>query len=357
MLPAYIGEGIRAWNPQVIKLYINNVCNARCLICDVGQKNRQSVFFQQVTQNGSNTLSVKDCRWIINEVKDFKPRIHIHGLEPLLHKDILELIATIKKAGLYLHMVTNGILLPHRARDLVELGVNRVTVSLDGPEEIHDYIRGPGIYQKAVAGIRLLHKFRDQAEERVTKISVNFTINDKNFHAIEDFAGTMLHQERVDFITFIHMYYVTEKTSAEQHRLFPDLGVSSPINTNALDPAAVDVDVLWPQLQALRRQFRYRQIRFNTEFKSKQRLQEFYQNPQKPLSKKMCKTPWLSTTILANGDVVINNRCFYYKTGNIHQQSIHDIWNGPRYQEFRRQLKKAGSFPTCVRCHGTYPKM
>ncbi len=45
-------------------------------------------------------------------------------------------------------------------------------------------------------------------------------------------------------------------------------------------------------------------------------------------------------------------RCFQVSFGNIYEQSFKEIWNGPRYQEFRKNLITHGSYPACSRCCG-----
>jgi MoaA/NifB/PqqE/SkfB family radical SAM enzyme len=355
-LAYYIGDGTWAMNPGVIKLYVNNVCNARCIMCDIGTKNRESIFYKQVTQTGDNLFSSEDCRRLMKEIKNFKPQINIHGLEPLLHKDILDIIAIIKQHGLYIHLVSNGILLPQKASGLINLGVDLITVSLDGPEEIHDQIRGDGVFKRAIEGIRLLKYFREKSDQKNIKISTNFTINDLNYRSLNEYATMMLQREQVDFITFIHAYYVTEQSSEAHNRRFSSLGKSSPANIKVFDPKKIDPHILWGQLKQLRQKFNYNQVRFNTEFASKENLFTFYKHPEDPTSKTECKMPWKSSTVLANGDVIINNRCFSYTTGNIHESSFSDIWNGERYRVFRRELKKAGTFPACNRCCGIYSK-
>lgn len=140
----YCGDGSWAMNPILIKLYVNATCNSKCIMCDVGLRNRESVFYQQVERDESALLSIDDCNRLIKEVKSFKPRIHIHGLEPLLHNNILDLISIIKQNKLFVHLITNGILLAPKARDLIDLGVDLICVSIDGPPHIHDQIRGKG---------------------------------------------------------------------------------------------------------------------------------------------------------------------------------------------------------------------
>ena len=114
MIPAKFGDGSFSFPPVILKLYINEVCNASCIMCDIGTRNKESVFTRQVSGNRRNTLSPTDLERLIKEVRPFRPDIAIHGLEPLLHKNLNRLLEIIKTAGLRIHLVTNGILLKEK---------------------------------------------------------------------------------------------------------------------------------------------------------------------------------------------------------------------------------------------------
>jgi radical SAM protein with 4Fe4S-binding SPASM domain len=69
-------------------------------------------------------------------------------------------------------------------------------------------------------------------------------------------------------------------------------------------------------------------------------------------TKQYCEFPWTSITILADGSVVpctqdING---LWTFGNVKEQSLIDIWNSPKYQEFRH-LHTAGKFSPNFMCH------
>jgi len=66
-----------------------------------------------------------------------------------------------------------------------------------------------------------------------------------------------------------------------------------------------------------------------------------------------CIVPWMRADILPNGDVY---PCIDYPdhiVGNVHETPLMELWNGPRYVRFRRELRK-GLFPICGRCCALY---
>jgi len=91
---------------------------------------------------------------IIDEIYDFGASyLGLGGGEPLLRKDLPEIISYAKKIGLNVSLLASGYFLDGKIFDnLVRNGV-RVSISVDGPEEINDIIRGKGAYAKAVSAM------------------------------------------------------------------------------------------------------------------------------------------------------------------------------------------------------------
>ena len=65
----------------------------------------------------------------------------------------------IRESGHTARIMTNGYLLPEKAEGLIKAGLDYAQVSIDGPEEVHDSIRGvEGAYRHAIDGIRMLNQ-------------------------------------------------------------------------------------------------------------------------------------------------------------------------------------------------------
>lgn len=80
--------------------------------------------------------------------------VDISGGEPLLLRELPELINILTAGGCAVSVTTNGTHLARRAEALA-VHVDAVRVSLDGPDpERHDRWRGAGSFDRAVAGIR-----------------------------------------------------------------------------------------------------------------------------------------------------------------------------------------------------------
>jgi MoaA/NifB/PqqE/SkfB family radical SAM enzyme len=79
-----------------------------------------------------------------------------NGGEPLLRTDVGELIKFGKNLGFKCFISTNGTLIPQNIEKLKDIDL--VLISIDGPEEIHDNIRGKGNFQKTIEGLKILQK-------------------------------------------------------------------------------------------------------------------------------------------------------------------------------------------------------
>ncbi len=96
-----------------------------------------------------------------NIAASYNPReimISVTGGEPLLRKDIFEVMAYANKLGFPWGIVTNGFLVDEDVvHKMKESGMTTVTVSIDGIGRIHDDFRGArGAYEKAISAIKLL---------------------------------------------------------------------------------------------------------------------------------------------------------------------------------------------------------
>ena len=84
--------------------------------------------------------------------------IAITGGEPLLREDLADCGRALRQHGFRWGIVTNGMLYDEaRHRELVAAGLSSVTVSLDGLEETHNWLRQhPQSFQRALRALRLI---------------------------------------------------------------------------------------------------------------------------------------------------------------------------------------------------------
>jgi radical SAM protein with 4Fe4S-binding SPASM domain len=94
---------------------------------------------------------------IIDQIFDFGASwLGISGGEPLLRKDLFEIVQYAKKIGLNASIITDGRLLDSKAFENIVKNEVRVSISIDGAETTNDLIRGKGAYASAVSAIEKL---------------------------------------------------------------------------------------------------------------------------------------------------------------------------------------------------------
>jgi len=156
-----------------IQLHLTEKCNLKCTHC-----------YQ--SGEGSDEMSLAEIRSLIREVADmvgewsaaygvfFSTSFNITGGEPFLREDIFKVLEELTSRGIDAYLLSNGLLINRkRAEMLAKLGVKGVQVSIEGPEDIHDAIRGKGSLKRSLSGI---HCLLDAGLE----VTMNTTLSDMN---------------------------------------------------------------------------------------------------------------------------------------------------------------------------------
>ncbi|MDD5069989.1 MAG: radical SAM protein [Candidatus Omnitrophica bacterium] len=129
--------------PLIVVLVINNKCNLKCKYC----------FGSYCDRDGFEDFTTMELKSIIDQLSDLgTSALTIHGGETLLRKDLGEIVDYIKRKKMYLHLVTNGLLLKEKV-DLIR-GVDSLCISLDGDKEGHEKNRGKNTFQPTVEAIK-----------------------------------------------------------------------------------------------------------------------------------------------------------------------------------------------------------
>ena len=155
--------------PDLRKLYVEPTtrCNLRCKTC-----------IRNVWQDPEAHMETALFAKLMDQVGGFShlKQLVLGGLgEPLVHPDILEMIRLARRQDLAVTLSTNGLRLDAAmARELVDLGVERIVLSLDGATaEAFAGVRGAPIEQ-VVAHARALQEVKTQRDRLHPVLSVEF---------------------------------------------------------------------------------------------------------------------------------------------------------------------------------------
>lgn len=128
--------------PFQMTLSVTNRCNFRCDYCNIPLQQRDE-------------MTTTEWFRAIDELMDGgMSRVSLIGGEPMLRKDIGDIIRYLKAKGAHVSMNSNGWYTEARLDDMKDLDL--VCLTLDGPEHVHDAQREKGSYQRVVKSIDLL---------------------------------------------------------------------------------------------------------------------------------------------------------------------------------------------------------
>jgi len=135
----------RRATPLACGLYITSACNLKCHFCNIWRV------------RPPKTVREEDARARIRQLGALKlVYLSISGGEPLAVPYTIPLLGYAKECGiLYTHVVSNGYLMNEdRAHQLADARVSEISFSLDGPEAVHDVVRGmEGSYRGVLRAI------------------------------------------------------------------------------------------------------------------------------------------------------------------------------------------------------------
>jgi len=113
-------------------------------------------------------LSVEECLTAVDECG--APIVSIAGGEPLLHKELPQVVEGIIARKKYVYLCTNALLLKKRIGDYTPSPYLTFSIHLDGSEERHDAsVCQQGVFERAVDAIKL-------AISRGFRVTVNCTL-------------------------------------------------------------------------------------------------------------------------------------------------------------------------------------
>lgn len=310
----------------ILVLFPHNRCNCRCVMCDI---------------------------WRIREVREIRPddlrrhldsfrALHVQevvfsGGEAQLNRDLASLAQMLREEGIRCTLLTSGLLLRQRAKEVAEL-MDEVIVSLDGPREVHNHIRNvPLAFERLAAGIKEVRQIRPDL-----KISARCTVQKQNFEVL---SATIATAKALGLNAISFLAADTGSTAFNREQPWPadraaEISLTKPevdqfekvvenvISKNAEDILRHFITEDAVKLRGLVRRFRAE-------------LGEC--EPTAP----RCNAPWISAVIEADGNV---RPCFFQPSyGNIHKESLLQVLNNKEALRFREGLD-IGSNPICRHC-------
>lgn len=165
--------------PKQVQIEITNLCNLRCVMCD------RWTWIKENTNLGGN-LTTEKLRELFDDFSRIGvKRVLLTGGEPLLRRDLCELIEHLRRKCLDITIFTNGACVTSKAVEALAEARAVVLFSLDGScPEVHDEIRGvDGTFRRVVEGVQRLAQVIKKNKTGKGKVMINCVVQKRN---IED---------------------------------------------------------------------------------------------------------------------------------------------------------------------------
>ncbi len=161
----------KAFPPLYVLWDCTRRCNLNCAHCGASKETYPV------------ELTATQIKKLVDELAEMKVRFFAAtGGEPLMRKDLLEILSYAKRKGINTGFATNGFFITEKTADEIQLaGIGSVQVSLDGLENTHNKIRGnPESFSRALNAIKLLK------ERKIRIVSVATTVSPLNLNELPD---------------------------------------------------------------------------------------------------------------------------------------------------------------------------
>ncbi len=190
-LPSHLLQ-FSADKKPVIVWNMTRRCNLKCVHC----------YAQADTDKGEDPISTAQAKAMIDDLAAYgAPVLLFSGGEPTIRQDMPELASYATEKGMRAVISTNGTLIDRTmAKNLRQVGLSYVGVSLDGGEDVHDSFRGiKGSFRRALEGL-------DYCREEGIKVGLRFTINRRNVAEVPKIFD-ILRERDIPRVCFYHLVY------------------------------------------------------------------------------------------------------------------------------------------------------
>jgi MoaA/NifB/PqqE/SkfB family radical SAM enzyme len=294
------------FEPLKIDIAITQRCNFRCLMCECWKS------------PGSREMPAGKWSEMIRRARDLTPLklVCIGGGEPLLKRDVLDVVRTCSQLSVFAVMVTNGSLISEQnASAIVEAGLDVLSISIDGFSEVHDALRGvPGAFDRAMRAARAIRACGGK-----TRCGVSAFICEQNLDDIIRLTEHVNDLPFLDGINFQALQQVTSYHGAQWYR-------ESPLWPKDAARAAAVIE----QLVELKRQG----LNIHNPEPQLRRFAAFYRDPSGTSFKMLCKAGYSALPLDARGDVHLCPKV--PSIGNVFESALRDLYLGPAASAVRR---------------------
>ncbi len=322
-------------------------CNCRCLMCPLYgvHVNEGKDLVESIKTD--NELTVDEFRELFNGLKRLGTQsVNFSGGEVFLRKDLFEITAMAKEAGMSVSYTTNGGLISQElARKVVEAEVDDINISLDGPKDVHEHVRKAKIFDKIMNAVDWITAEKERQNKKCPELNFLCTISRLNQSHLVELAD--IARSKGLLLTLDPIIFSNEEDEKTTKSNFQD-GFIKKESFNIPDEISdIDVDALEGEFNDLRIRAKELGQPIYISIAGKKTRNKFFKDRDYSIVNK-CFAPWYSCRIDPSGNVYPCSLSI--AMGNLRKNNIEEIINGEKAVNFRNKLKKQGLFKLCKKC-------
>ncbi len=326
--------------PRLVNCFITEACNFNCPMCHVKESRKENM----------SLLFFNDLKRVFIESAHFFPSFQLTGGEPLLHPELMEMIRFLQEKQMVKGIVTNGLILEEKAEELVNAGLDFLAISLDGPDEKTQYLRGyvKGSFAKIIKGVKKVIEAR--RNKTFPNIRLATVVSDNNLHNFEKVLE-VAEELGVDQWSLSHFFYfpkemkTMQETFAKKFKMGKDIW-GEPLNKGDEFFNKKQREIIKDKYRKILEYQQSGRSKIRISFQPEVNIEKYYLGCF-PSQKSICTSPYNQIFIRGNGNVEM---CQGYILGNIKKDNIKNIWHNEKAKHFREVFTKVGVMPACFRC-------
>jgi len=312
--------------PTHIEIEITTCCNLKCAICE-----------QRYWKEKPRSMTEEQFKRIVNQF----PKLKWVGLAGIgsnfVHPKFIEFMQYLKSKNIYIEFVDHLYNAnEEKLRKIIEIGVDRVTISMDAfKKETYESIKIGANYDTVVSNIRRFIELKKELKSPLPEIMFRFILTKKNINEAPlflDFIASLGKKE--DFgdgsmVEFAGLLYFDEIKEFYLEELPENI-----INELKNKSEKLNIPITFT-----------------------------HQHPKSKRPRFTCAA-WVEPFIFVTGDVIPccatneNNQREFQKEqsfGNIYEQSMKEIWKSKKYKDFRKNVPRINGkvYPICKNCRVT----
>lgn len=313
---------------ELVHLQLTRDCNLRCWFC--GQWGKKGFFFGKP----SLEMTVSDWKKVIDDVykaaadKSDLPSFILWGGEPLVSPCFDEVAQYLHSLGFRTAIVTNGVLIDKHIETCKNF-IDRIYLSVDGPEKIHDSIRGEGVFKTVCKNLELIRG--GKAEIVIMSVLSPALVEciEKLPEAFEELCP--------DEVILQEMITITPQEAADyKHWLSSAFGI-----------CAHDIDSWIGEMPENFEEIKKAKIQQLLKTKTSYKL--VYRPHGDGAAREFCLSPFRHVHVAWNGNVLYCTDFYDFCAGNVKKEKITDIFENEISEKYRTEIMN-GKCATCRHC-------